>query len=86
MQLNADQLAFLARLSRSPDGKFLLSIYEAELHELDVKLRKATGEDVYRTQGRASQLEEMIERIKDAEQKANPKRRTLVQPPSFGSA
>lgn len=63
MQLSDSQLDFLARFQRSPEGKLLIEIYETELREWDVKLRNATGEDVYRLQGRAKQLEEMIERI-----------------------
>ena len=63
MKLDEHQLAFMARLSKTPEGRFLAETYQAELRELDVKLRKATGDDIYRLQGRAQQLEEMIERI-----------------------
>ncbi len=84
MTLTGDQCAFLARLSKSPDGKFLVEMYEAELRELDVRLRKATGEDIYRAQGRASQLDEMVKRIKDAAQPTTPKRLTTVYQP-FGA-
>ncbi len=78
MTLTGEQLVFLARFSKTPEAKFLVSLYEAELHELDVKLRKATGEDIYRAQGRASQLDEMVRRITNAEATANPKRLTPV--------
>lgn len=71
MTLTSEQVAFLARLSKSPEGKFLVSMYEDELREIDVKLRKATGEAIYQAQGRAQQLEEMIGRIRNAGQKAN---------------
>jgi hypothetical protein len=72
MTLTAEQVAFLVRLSKSPEGKFLVGMYEVELREIDVKLRKATGEAIYQAQGRAQQLEEMIGRITNAGQKANP--------------
>lgn len=85
MTLTSDQLLFLARLSKSPEGKFLVSMYEAELAEVDGKLRKAREEDIYRLQGQASQLEEMIERIKTAESKATPKRSVQLAPRPFGA-
>lgn len=84
MTLTGEQIAFLARFSKTPEAKFLLSMYEAELHELDVKLRTARGEDIYRAQGRASQLDEMVKCIKNAEAKANPKRLTPLVSRSFG--
>jgi division protein CdvB (Snf7/Vps24/ESCRT-III family) len=84
MTLTSDQLQFLARFSKSPEGKSLVSMYEAELAEVDGKLRKATGEDIYRLQGQASQLDEMIGRIKTADSKANSKRPVLAPRP-FGA-
>lgn len=84
MTLTSEQLHFLARFWKSPEGKFLVSMYEAELAEVDVKLRRAVGEDVYRLQGQASQLEEMIGRIKTADSKANSKRPVLAPRP-FGA-
>jgi hypothetical protein len=85
MTLTGDQLAFMARFSKSPEGKFLVSLYEAELRELDVKLRKATGEAIYQAQGRAQQLEEMIERITGAENKAKPRTFTPMASQGFGA-
>lgn len=85
MTLTSDQLHFLARLSKSPEGKFLVSMFEAELAEVDGKLRKAQGEDIYRLQGRASQIDEMIDRIKTAESKANSKRPAPQATRPFGA-
>jgi hypothetical protein len=85
MTLTSDQLLFLARFSKSPEGKFLVSMYEAELAEVDGKLRKAVGEDIYRLQGRASQIEEMIDRIKTAERKATSGRSAPQTPRPFGA-
>jgi len=84
MTLTPDQLQFLARFSKSPEGKFLVSMYEAELAEVDGKLRRATEADIYRLQGRASQLDEMIGRIKTAESKAN-SQRPVHAPRPFGA-
>lgn len=63
MHLSNDQLGFFQRLSRTPDGAALVVIYQAELQETDAKLRKATGEEIYRLQGRAQQLEQAIEQL-----------------------
>ncbi len=70
MTLTGDQMAFLDRLSKSPDGRLLLSMYQADLAELDVKLRRLSGEALSQTQGRAQQLEEMIERFQGKTTKA----------------
>lgn len=85
MTLTSEQLHFLARFWKSPEGKFLVSMYEAELAEVDVKLRKATGDDIYRLQGRASQLEVMIERIKNSDSNATSKRSAPLVPRPFGA-
>ena len=61
MQLTTDQLQFLARLSKSPDGRFLVINYlEPKLAEADGKLRTARGEDIFRAQGAATALAELI--------------------------
>jgi hypothetical protein len=85
MTLTSEQLLFLARFSKSPEGKALVSMYEAELAEVDGKLRKAVGEDIYRLQGRASQIEEMVDRIMTAESKVNSKRPAPSVPRPFGA-
>lgn len=79
MQLTTDQLQFLARLSKSPDGRFLVSKYlEPKLAEADGKLRTARGEDIFRAQGAATVLAELIADIAEAEQRLN--RATLTRP------
>lgn len=85
MTLTSEQLHFLARFWKSPEGKFLVGMYEAELAEVDVKLRKATGDDIYRLQGRASQLEVMIERIKNSDSNATSRRPAPQVPRPFGA-
>lgn len=85
MTLTAEQVAFLARFSKTPEAKFLLSMYADELQDVDVKLRRATGEAIYQAQGQAQQLEKMIERIKGVDSKSNPRRFTPVASQPFGA-
>ena len=79
MHLSEEQLQFLARFSKSPDGRALLLMLQAKLGEVEAKLRTATGEEVYRTQGRALVLDDLIADIEDAQQKLN---RTVPTPTS----
>lgn len=69
MRLDTDDLAFLARLSKSPDGRRLLQLLQAKQAECNDKLRTTTGEEVLRWQGRALAVDEMIADIAQAEQK-----------------
>lgn len=66
MHLDNEQLRFLARLNKSPDGAFLLTVLRARLAERDEQLRKARGEDVFRAQGRADELADVIDLIAKA--------------------
>ena len=68
MQLDTSRLQFLARLARTPDGRFLVeSILEPMLDEADGKLRTARGEDIFRAQGAATSLADLIAAIRNAE-------------------
>ncbi|MBS0330801.1 MAG: hypothetical protein JSR30_13170 [Proteobacteria bacterium] len=69
MRLSTDDLAFLARLSKSPDGRRLLQLLQAKQTECNDKLRSTTGEEVLRWQGRALAVDELIADIAQAEQK-----------------
>lgn len=72
MRLETEHLQFLARLSKSPDGRFLVtSILEPMLAEADGKLRTARGEDIFRAQGAATGLADLIATIRTAEQQLN---------------
>lgn len=61
------QLADLARFGRLPEGKVFVDLLKMRLAEHDAKTRTATGEEVYRSQGRAQALAEVIKDIEGAE-------------------
>jgi hypothetical protein len=65
------ELTVLERFCKTPDGQALLGVLRAKLAEADAKLRKAQGEDLVRTQGRAVCLEELIEDIARAGERLN---------------
>lgn len=69
MHLSSLQLQFLSRLSKSPDGQLLLQVLQAKLAESDATLRSATGEEVYRAQGRAKALADLIGDLTSASDK-----------------
>lgn len=69
MHLSESQLLFLARFAKSPDGREFLELYRAKLAEVEGKLRTQAGEDLYRQQGRAIQLDELIADITGANDK-----------------
>lgn len=84
MHLSESQLLFLARFAKSPDGREFLELYRAKLAEVESKLRTQAGEELYRQQGRAIQLDELLADITDANKKltvsksANPRPRVLA--------
>lgn len=61
------QLADLARFGRLPEGKVFVDLIRMQLAVHDAKTRTATGEEVYRSQGRAQALAELIAMIEGAE-------------------
>lgn len=69
MRLNNTQLQFLARVATTPDGKVLVDLLQARLRERDAKLRASTGEEVFREQGRALELAELIDDFAQAQQR-----------------
>ena len=71
MRLNQDQVVFLARFSKSPDSRIWLELLEARLAECEAKLRTAIGEAVYREQGCALVLDELIAHITKAQSELN---------------
>jgi len=71
VKLSGEQLAILARFSKSPDCAALLQILRAELAEADAHLRTASGEDIFRAQGRAQELDRLITRFVTAQDQLN---------------
>lgn len=67
MPLNNEDLDLLRRVAKTPDGKALVLILEKKLRERDEKLRTATGEELYRAQGRAQELAELLSDIAEAD-------------------
>lgn len=71
MRLTTEQLTFLARFAKTPDGQFLVGMLEARQAELNTTLRDVTGEEVYRTQGRALEVDNLLDQVKSAHVKLN---------------
>jgi hypothetical protein len=60
MQLNQQQLEYLARLGRAPDGLMLKQLCRAWIDEANGHLRTKSGEHLTREQGRAVMLDELM--------------------------
>jgi hypothetical protein len=67
MRLTSAQLEFLARFSKAPEARLLVQLLQAKLGDRESKLRTAVGEEVYRAQGRALELDELIADILEAQ-------------------
>jgi hypothetical protein len=65
MHLPDPELQFLARLGKSPDGLRLLGLIQAEIAEVNGELRKLTGENLCRAQGKALWLDEFVQRLEN---------------------
>jgi len=68
MPLTHEDLTFLARLAKSPDGKYLQRIYAARLGEVEAKLRVGEGAAMHRSQGRAQELDDLMQMIDKADE------------------
>jgi broad specificity phosphatase PhoE len=66
-QLSTNDLEFLRRFARTPEGKALVELFQRNLAESDVKLRTTIGDELLRTQGRAQLLAELIDQVTKAE-------------------
>lgn len=78
MSLTKLDLEVLRRFFRLPEGKAFVAVLETKLEAIDVKLRRASGEELYRAQGHAQALEALIREITGAEQNLN--RQPQIQP------
>ena len=68
-RLTTEDLTNLARLARSPDGRYLQQLLRAMLVQADEALRNAQGEETFRAQGRAQTLAHLTALIETAPQK-----------------
>jgi len=64
MHLDATQLGFLGRLGKSPDGQQLMMLIKAEIEGCNERLRKLSGDELLREQGKARYLDEFAKRFK----------------------
>ncbi len=69
MNLTGDELATLDRVARSPDGQQLIALLQRRLAEHDAECRHADGNEIYRAQGRAQDLELLLDDLKGAGQR-----------------
>jgi hypothetical protein len=72
MQLDESDRTFLMRFTRSPDGQVLQRLLRAERTRYDTRLRGARGEDIFRAQGAANAIDELIVELERAAKPATP--------------
>lgn len=65
---DSETQAGLRILNLSPEGKLMVAMLKDRLAAVDEKLRTASGEHLYRCQGRAQQLVELISEVEAAGQ------------------
>lgn len=58
-----EELETLRRLAQSREGRLLVRVFQARLVALDKANRKAIGENLIRSQGRAVELEEILSEV-----------------------
>lgn len=68
MRLTQDDLQTLRSFGMRPEGRAWIELLKKMLGEADAKLRRASGEELLRCQGRAQQLEELIGAVTEAPQ------------------
>jgi hypothetical protein len=66
MPLTKEDLNGLARFARLPEGQLFVGLLEKRLAEHDKTLRTARGEDIFRAQGAAQAVEQIIKDITQA--------------------
>lgn len=76
-RLNNEDLKVLQSFSTRPEGRLFIQVLEKKLADTDARMRDAVGEDVYRQQGRAKELAELIAQITGAADALN----RQAQPP-----
>jgi hypothetical protein len=54
-------LDMLRRFGSTPEGRLLVAVLQDRLADCDRRNRRAIGEDLYRSQGRALEIEELLQ-------------------------
>ena len=79
MHYGDPQLELLKRLGMSPDGQQLIGLIQAEIAACNLTLRKFTGEQLLREQGKALFLDEFLQKMTEAKSAQEvPKRPTFT--------
>ena len=69
MSLTNARLEELSRFARLPEGQLFVELLKMRLAEHDAQLRTATGEELFRTQGKAQALVQLIDDVTKAGQR-----------------
>jgi len=70
-RVTEQELDVLGRFARSAEGRLFVAMLQDRLAAVDAKARHTLGEDVYRMQGRALELEQLIADLTRAERGHN---------------
>lgn len=81
-QLSTQDLEFLRRFARLPEGREWLLLLQRNLADTDKRLRSVTGDELLRTQGRAQLLAELVDQVTKAEEVLKRQPRRLVADPT----
>jgi hypothetical protein len=79
-RLTGDQLAFLDRFARTPDAQSLAVILGAELKAVEQELRTSSGDLLMRAQGKAQQLDWLLQKLSTERQPSRPAPRSVPRP------
>lgn len=66
MSFTNAQLAEISRYARLPEGQLFVQLLQMRLAEHDRHLRTASGEELFRTQGKAQAVQQLIDDIEQA--------------------
>lgn len=68
MALTTPDLHALRRFAQLPEGRIMVAVLSQKLGEADEKLRQLSGEHLYRMQGRAQALDELLRDLTESDQ------------------
>lgn len=85
MALSSTELQALRRFSQLPEGRLMLGLLGEKLGMCDEKLRHLGGDDLLRMQGRAQQLEELMNMLLGAGDSLNRQEQPVRLGPRAGA-